>query len=252
MLGKKCNLDNPILFSDKLEWLKIYDSTFLKTYCSDKILAREYVKNKLGRDISIPIIKVYNNFDEIEFDNLPKNYVIKTNHGSHTNIIVKNNNLNKKNAKRKIVEWLSKDWSWYGYELHYIPIKRKIFIEQYMPCEQGLTDYKFYCFNGEPKFCQVVSDRNNKMKKNYYDLEWKEMNISQKNELKNLKIKKPETFAEMIEISKKLSKDFKFVRVDLYEIQNKVYFGELTFIPGAAYLKWNYESDLFLGELLSL
>lgn len=100
MLGRECNIENPLRFTDKLEWLKIYDSTFLKTYCSDKLTARKYVVAKLGRDISFPILGIYDKFDDIIFRKLPKNYIIKTNHASHTNIIVQNGNLNKTYAKK--------------------------------------------------------------------------------------------------------------------------------------------------------
>jgi hypothetical protein len=101
MLGRECNLDNPQRLTDKLEWLKVYDSTFLKTYCSDKLTARKYVAAKLGKDISIPVLGVYNTFDEIDFGKLPKDYVIKTNHGSHTNVIVRNGKIDKAKAHRE-------------------------------------------------------------------------------------------------------------------------------------------------------
>ena len=101
MLGRECNLENPQRLTDKLEWLKVYDSTFLKTYCSDKLTARKYVAAKLGKDISIPVLGVYDKFDDIDFSKLPKDYVIKTNHGSHTNIIVRHGKIDKVKAKKQ-------------------------------------------------------------------------------------------------------------------------------------------------------
>jgi len=257
-MGRYPNLKNPIRFTDKLEWLKIYDSTELKTYCSDKITVRDYVKNKIGKDISIPILDIYNNFDDIDFSILPKDYVIKTNHGSHTNIIVKNGNINKEIANKKFNEWLNKDWSWWGYEMFYKNIKPKILIEKYMnDGYDDLIDYKFLCFNGKPLFCQVISDRNNLKKHlNYYDMNWCQCTeMSRVDFPANYQIKHnmPYTYNEMKEYASVLSRDFKFVRVDFYEIENKVYFGELTFIPGAAYIKYKKDqTDFILGKLLQL
>lgn len=258
MLGRDCNLDHPERLMDKLEWLKIYDSTFLKTYCSDKITVRKYVEKKLGVDISIPMLGVYNNFDEIDFSKLPQNYVIKTNHGSHANIIVKNGKIDKLNAKKKFDEWLSKDWCWWGYELNYKLIPRKILVEKYMENgPAGLTDYKFVCFNGVPSFCQVIADRNCQSKHlNWYDMTWSECPwISRKDFPANYQIKhvKPKTFDLMKRYATILSSDFKFVRVDFYEIDGTPYFGELTFYPGAAYIQYTDDSvDFKLGKMLRL
>lgn len=258
MMGFEPNLENPKRLTEKLEWLKVYDSTFLKTYCADKITAREYVEDKLGKDISIPLLGVYNKFDDIDFSKLPKDYIMKTNHGSHTNIIVRNGNINKTLARQKFNEWLSKDWSWWGYEMFYKPIPRKIIIEEFMSDGNvALTDYKFLCFNGMPIYCQAITDRGtNNMALNYYDMNWRPCKEISRLDLPanyNKIDKKPETFELMKEYATKLSKDFKFVRVDFYEIDAKVYFGELTFIPAASYVKYkNPKTDFELGDLLKL
>lgn len=253
MMGREPDLENPKRFTDKLEWLKAYDSTFLKTMCADKILVRDYVKEKLGEDISIPLLGVYDKFDDIDFSKLPKDYVMKTNHGSHTNIIVRNGNINKASAKKQFENWLSKDWSWWGYELHYIPIKRKILIEKYMDNgSRGLIDYRFWCFNGKPMFYGANTDFGHG-DITYYDLSGNLYNI-QRSDYKptNNNFSKPSCLQDMIKIATILSKDFKFVRVDLYEIKDKVYFGELTFIPGAAYIHYKDDGDFKLGEMLGL
>lgn len=255
MMGREPDLVNPKRFTDKLEWLKAYDSTFLKTMCADKVLVRNYVEDKLGEDISIPLIGVYDKFDDIDFTKLPKDYVIKTNHGSHTNIIVRDGKINKDAAKRQFENWLSKDWSWYGYELHYIPIKRKILIEQYMnDGNSDLFDYKFYCFNGNPTFCQIITDRNTNEKISHYNMNWEyDIKPDQIGFTSIANIEKPKNFEQMKECAKKLSEDFKFVRVDFYEINGKIYFGELTFIPAAAYIKYkNDKVDFEIGEMLRL
>lgn len=258
MLGRECNLDNPQRLTDKLEWLKVYDSTFLKTYCSDKLTARKYVAAKLGKDISIPVLGVYNTFDEIDFGKLPKDYVIKTNHGSHTNVIVRNGKIDRDKAKKQFDKWMSKDWSWWGYELNYIPIPRKIFIEPFMnDGHPDLVDYKFLCFNGKPTYCQVISDRHGKRKHlNYLDRNWiPAPDISRVDFPANYSIidTPPRTINEMWSYAEKLAADFRFVRVDFYEINEKCYFGELTFIPGAAYIQYTNDSvDYKLGSLLAL
>ena len=258
ILGRDCNLENPQRLTDKLEWLKVYDSTFLKTYCSDKLTARKYVASKLGKDISIPVLGVYDKFDDIDFSKLPKDYVIKTNHGSHTNIIVRNGKLDKVKAKKQFDEWMSHDWSWWGYELNYITIPRKIFIEPFMnDGHPDLIDYKFLCFNGIPTYCQVISDRHGKSKRlNYLDRNWSPAyDISRSDFPANYKYNDlpPVTISDMWQYATILSKDFKFVRVDFYEIDNKCYFGELTFIPGAAYIQYTNDAiDYKLGAMLSL
>lgn len=258
MLGRECNLDNPRRFTDKLEWLKVYDSTFLKTYCSDKLTARKYVAAQLGKDISIPVIGVYDKFDDIDFSKLPQNYVIKTNHGSHTNVIVRNGKIDKVKAKSKFDSWMSTDWSWYGYELNYIPIPRKIFIEPFMSDgHPDLIDYKFLCFNGMPSYCQVISDRHGKHKRlNYLDRSWQPAyDISRTDfpaDYTRIDIP-PKTITDMWKYAAALSSDFKFVRVDFYEIDGQCYFGELTFIPAAAYIKYTNDiTDYKFGDLLSL
>lgn len=241
-----------------MEWLKVYDSNFLKTYCSDKITARKYVAAKLGKDISIPLLGIYDNFGAIDFSKLPKDYVIKTNHGSHTNIIVRGGKIDKNVAKRKFDEWLAKDWSWWGYELHYKPIPRKILIEKFVSDgHPDLTDYKFLCFNGVPTYCQVISDRHGRNKRlNYMTRDWTPaLNISQTDFPANYSFidPPPASIDIMWKYAEKLSEDFKFVRVDFYEIANKCYFGELTFIPAAAYIKFTDDSvDYALGKMLEL
>ena len=258
MMDFEPNIENPKRFTEKLEWLKIYDSTYLKTYCADKVTAREYVKDKLGKDISIPLIGIYDKFEDIDFSKLPKDYIMKTNHGSHTNIIVRNGNLNKNIVKQKFNEWLSKDWSWWGYEMFYKSIPRKIIIEKFMSDGNvALTDYKFLCFNGKPFYCQAITDRGtNKMALNYYDMDWKPCTEISRLDLPanyNKIDEKPKTYEQMKKYATVLSKDFKFVRVDFYEINGNVYFGELTFIPAASYIKYkNPNTDFEFGKLLKL
>ena len=200
-------------------------------------------------------LMLYADRKDIDFFKLPKDYVMKTNHGSHTNIIVRNGNLNINVARQKFNEWLSKDWSWYGYELHYIPIKRKILIEQFMPSEQKtLLDYKFFCFNGKPKVMYIGDDGNYQNPTcDFFDMDFNHLNITMHDPNAKVCPAKPKNFELMKEYSEKLCKDFKFVRVDFYEIDGIIYFGELTFIPSAAYINYRRkEDDLIFGKMLEL
>lgn len=258
IMGKSCNIDNPKTFTEKMQWLKVYDSTFLKSYCSDKITVHDYIIEKLGKDICIPILKTYNSPNEINYEELPEKFVIKCNHGSGWNIIVKNKiKINKKDIENKLNSWLKIDYSNnFGYELQYKNIPHKILIEEYKENigYSDLIDYKFYCFNGKPIFCQIITDRHTNEKISHYDMQWNyrpEYDWVNFNSISNLQ--KPKHYSEMIEYAKILSKDFKLVRVDFYEIDNKIYLGELTFTPMSGFIKYkNSNTDIELGKLLKL
>lgn len=262
-LKKKClshglniDLDNPVTIQEKINWLKIYDSTPLKTKCADKIQVHDYCKEKLGEDICIPIIKVYNSTSEINWDELPQQFVMKCNHGSGMNIIVKDKStLDKADAIRKLNRWMSEDFSFkVCYEMHYHDIPRKIFVEEYKTDKNqtaSLYDYKFWCFNGEPKF-YTINDGHGHGDIIYYSMDDKIIdpydayNGTQSYE-------KPLNFNKMVEYSKLLSKDFKFVRVDFYEVDGKIYLGELTFTPGAGWFKYKKtEYNKIFGDMLDL
>lgn len=253
------NLDNPKTIQDKIQWLKLNDSTDLKTRCADKILLHNYCKEKLGKDICIPVIKVFNDFC-INLNELPKQFVLKCNHGSGMNIIVKDRSLlNIDDAKNKLEKWLNRDFAFQNhFEYHYHNIPRKIFAEKYMnDGHNDLIDYKFICFNGKPTFCQVIDDRNGEKRHlNYYDMNWiPQMGLERLDFPANYSIKhdKPTNFDLMIEYAKILSKDFKLVRVDFYEINNEVYLGELTFTPGSGTFRYkNKEDEIAVGDMLNL
>ena len=257
--GLNINLTNPKTIQDKLTWLNIYDTDPMKSFCADKIKVHEYCKDKLGKDICIPIIKVYDKPQDINFDELPDKFVAKCNHGSGMNIIVKDKKTaNKKEIIDKLNTWLGRDFTFQnGFEAHYHDIERKAFIEQYMnDGHEDLCDYKFLCFNGEPKYLQVISDRHNAKKRlNYYDMNLKKCTISRTDFRANYSMEDslPTKFGEMVEYAKKLSEPFKFVRVDFYEINGVVYLGELTFTPGVNYFRYtNREDEIKVGNMLKL
>lgn len=257
--GLNINLKSPKTIQDKLVWLNIYDTNPLKTKCADKILLRDYCKEILGENLCIPILKIYNSSNEINFNELPNQFVIKCNHGSGMNIIVKDKSkLDINKTKKQLDLWMKCDFAFKnGFEAHYHDIKHKIFIEEYKKdLSNGLVDYKFWCFNGEPGFIHVVNDRfSSKMHFNFYSVDgFKKMKLEQTNHpVSKEVIKAPSKLKEMVEYARKLSKPFKFVRVDFYEIDGKIYLGELTFTPDACVFKYKNKNDnIMVGNLLKI
>ena len=257
--NKKLNLSNPKTFNEKINWLKLFDRKDIYTTMVDKYLAKDYVANIIGREYIIPTIGVYNSFDEIDINKLPDEFVIKNNHDSGNVFICKNKkNFNFIIAKRKLSKSLKKDFYYINREWPYKNIKHKIIIEKYMKDinSDDLTDYKFYCFNGEPKYLYVsngLSDHT-KTKMDFLDINYNRAIFGRKDYKHFEKIPpKPKNYSKMIELAKILSKDIPFLRVDFYEVNKKIYFGELTFSPCGGFMKF-YPSDWDekLGDMLDL
>lgn len=231
--GHYLNLDNPKRFNEKIQWLKLYASTPIKTRLADKFLVRDWVKEKIGEEYLIPLLGVYDKFEDIDFSKLPDRFVIKCNHGCAYNIIVKDKSqLDLAEVKAKLDKWMSENFAFrWGYELQYRDIPPKIIIEKYMEDESGeLRDYKISCFNGQPEFIWIDSDRFVDHKRNLYDINWNQLNCKVNSRYNTFKSpEKPKCLAEMIELAKVLSKEFQYVRVDFYIINGKLYFGEMTF-----------------------
>jgi len=257
-IGLSFNMDNPRTIQEKLAWLNFYDTNPLKVKCADKILLHEYCKEKLGKDICIPIIKMYNDISEINWDELPNEFVMKCNHGSGMNIIVNDKaKLNKTAAIRNLDKWMKDDFAFRnGVEIHYHDIPHRIFAEKRMRDGNGdsLFDYKFWCFNGNPEF-YTINEGHGHGPIVHYNMGQKRANF-ERIDYKvppSLDYKQPFYFNEMAEYSKKLSEPFKFVRVDFYEIDETVYLGEMTFTPGAMTFKYKDPSDnIRIGDLLDL
>lgn len=257
-VGLNLNLDNPVTIQDKINWMKLYDSTPLKTRCADKIQVHEYCKEKIGEDLCIPILHIYDKVEDIKWDELPNQFVIKCNHGSGMNIIVKDKTkLNIPEAETKLKRFMADDFAFHvGYEMHYHDIPHKIFVEEYKEDESqknSLYDYKFWCFNGEPKF-MTVSDGFGHGNMTFYNMDFTKSELS-RGDFTPIKkeISKPKNFDKMAEYSKKLSEDFNFVRVDFYEVAGQLYLGELTFTPGAGFFKYrNSEDNKMVGNMLKI
>ena len=251
--GLDINLNDPVTIQDKLCWLNIYEPMKLKTRCADKILLHEYCKENLGIDLCVPLIKVYDNTNEIDWDDLPDRFVIKCNHGSGMNIIVKDKSrLDIAGVTSILNIWMDMDFSMCnGFEAHYHDIDRRIFVEEYMDDgNETLHDYKFWCFNGVPKL-YTINGGNGHGDIMYYRMDGTEYNLY--GVKSHDEYKKPENFDRMASISAYLSRPFKFVRVDFYEINGIIYLGELTFTPGAMAFKYkNYQDNIEVGKLLTL
>lgn len=256
--GKTYNDSNITTIQDKLNWLIIHEFPENKSNIVDKILLHEYSKKILGKDICVPIIKIYNNIEEINLNDLPNKFALKCNHGSKFNILCNNkSNFNLTKAKKKLAKWMKINYGLENFEYQYINIKRKIFVEKYLM--DNINNYKFNCYNGEPKFIRVTKDLPNKSGKinNYYTLNWtlNELETNADNYIRrpDYIFEKPKNFNLMLEYAKKLSANFVFVRVDFYEINDNIYLSELTFTPFNILMNYkDGNQSIYLGKLLNI
>ena len=254
-IGHPINWENPKTYTEKMQWEKLYNNNPMKTMLSDKYLVREWVKDMIGEEYLIPLIGVWDSFDQILLDTLPDQFVLKTNHGSGTNVIVTDKAaLDWKAIKKKVNDWMQMDFAYTTFfEMHYSQIERKILVEKYLETELGeLQDYKFLCFDGVPKFCWVDLGRYKNHTRTVFDMNWKKEPWSQVCETAD-NVPKPKNFDKMIEIATKLCQGFAHVRVDLYNVDGKIYFGEMTFTNGSGMDRIIPEEyDQMLGDMWSL
>ena len=253
------NLENPITFNEKLQWLKLNDIHPEYSRIVDKAEAKEYVKETLGdgaEQYIIPTLGVWNSFDEINFDQLPNQFVLKTTHDSGGVAVVKDKStMNLTEIRKKIERSMNNNFFYEHREYPYKDIMPRIIAEKYMVDESGteLKDYKFFCFDGEPKMLFVATDRPFDTRFDFFDIEWNHLPFKQGHPLATKEIKKPAGFKKMLDISRKLSKGFPHVRVDLYDINGDIYFGELTFFHFSGNVPFEPEEwDYKVGEWLKL
>jgi len=256
MLGYRINLENPKTFNEKIQWLKLnYKRKDLSVY-ADKVAVRNYVAKIIGNKYLIPVHKVFNNYKDINFKILPKSFALKAAHGSKWNIICYDKNtLNKLQLKKDLKTWGNSNYYWLGYEYAYKKIPPRFICEHLMLNENNQipNDYKIFCFNNEPKFIQVDTTRYTKHQRIFYDTNWNIQPFELGFNPLSKGIEKPSSLEEMLLVAKKLSYGFPFVRIDLYEINNKIYFGEMTFYPGEGSERFNPSQwDRILGDLLIL
>lgn len=252
-----CNLKNPKTYNEKLNWLKLHDRNPLYTALVDKYEVKEYVSKIIGEEYIIPTLGVWEHFDDIDFDRLPDQFVLKCTHDSEGLVIVKDKyNLDKIAAKKKLEKSLKQNFYYIGREWPYKNVKPRIIAEQYMEdhIDKELRDYKFFCFDGEPKLMYVASGRTSgKTKFDYYDMDFNHIDLQQKYPNSDTPLRKPSSFNDMIRFAKVLSKDFSHVRVDFYEVDGHLYFGELTFYHLSGFVPFEPDRwDKVFGDWLKL
>lgn len=249
---------HPLTFNEKLNWLKLNFRNKKCVHVVDKESVKEYVANTIGEQFVIPTFKEWTNPDSITIDDLPNKFVLKTNHDSGTVFICNDKeNFNLNEIKEKLKYSMALDFSKKYREWPYKEVPRKIIAERLLESDDNsdLKDYKFFCFNGIPKFLKVDFNRNTNHQANYYTLSW---NILPFGETccppnPNYRIEKPENFNLMIDLAAKLAADFPFVRVDFYNLNGKIYFGEMTLFPAAGFGHFTPEkADEEIGHLLDL
>ena len=236
--GKKLNLENPVRYVEKLQWLKVYFHPQILTKLVDKYEVREYVKERIGAKYLNELYQVCDHFNEIDFDSLPESFIVKGTHGSNMHMIVKDKRkLNKIKLKLSTYNWKRKNLYYSsGQEWAYKNVKPRIIVEKFLEDDQSeLLDYKLFCFNGEVKFIQVHKWFEGDKSIAHFDLNWNKMEVTSQ-EMKDFKgeIKKPKYLSKMIELASKLAANLPFVRVDLYDVNTSIVFGELTFYPSDA------------------
>lgn len=267
--GRIINLRNPKLFTEKIQWLKIYDCTEIKTHLADKVLVREWVKEKIGEKYLKKVYGIYEKYEDIDFTKLPKEYVIKTNHGCNMQLLVIEGGKPDKSQKERFNNFLKINYAYKsGYEMQYKNIKPLIFTEEYIKnfhplCQNSsdfsdyrpeLFEYLIFCFNGEPKLILFASGkRTGKICCTMFDTQWNNLHFNYGGYLHEAPVPMPKNFDKLLEIACILSKDFKFVRVDLHNVNGKIYFGEMTFTPASGYMKFKpLKYDRILGDMLDL
>ncbi|MCD7779106.1 MAG: hypothetical protein LUH05_00330 [Candidatus Gastranaerophilales bacterium] len=249
------NFKNPKLFTEKIQWLKVYDCIPIKTRLADKILVRDWIKEQIGEEYLKKIYGVYEKYEDIDFSKLPKEYVIKTNHACKMQTLVIEGGFPKASFKDEFNNYLKINYAYKcGYEMQYDKIKPVIFIEEYIKNTNELFEYLFFCFNGEPRLILFASEkRSPNICCTMFDTKWNNLHFNYGGNLHKENVPPPENLDKMLEIARILSKNFKFVRVDLHNVNGKIYFGEMTFTPSSGYMKFsNPKYDKILGSMLDL
>lgn len=240
-LNEKLDLENPITYNQKLQWLKLYNRNPLYTQLVDKYKAREFIADKIGEDYLIPLLGVWETVDDIDFSALPNQFVLKCTHNSGGLVICKDkNNLDINKAKQKLEKSLKQNYYYGQREWLYKDVPPLIIAEQYMEDKEfsELRDYKFFCFDGETKAMFIATDRESDTKFDFFDSDFNRLPLKQYYPNSTNEFTKPTLFEEMKEIASILSEGMPHVRVDLYEINGKIFFGELTFFHFSGWQKF--------------
>lgn len=260
--GETLNLDDPKTYNEKIQYLKLHDRKPEYSIMVDKYLAKEYVGEKIGMQHIIPLLGVWDRFEDIDFSKLPDKFVLKCNHDCGGVVICKDKkSFDKRAAKKKLKKHLKQNFYYYGREWPYKNVKPRILCEQYMEdaVDNELKDYKVMCFSGEPKYIQVHSGRyTDKQHQDFYDTDWNKTNISQTGGMKKFQssdvyAKRPVNLDLMIEFSRELSKEMRQARIDWYEVNGQLYFGEITLFDGSGFVLFDDRKvDEALGSLINI
>lgn len=257
VMGRSLNLDNPEDFNEKLQWLKLNWKDSLISDCADKYGVRKYVEEHGCGDVLNELYGVYNRTVDIPWESLPDKFVLKCTHGCGYNIICADKkSLNKHSTLSKLEQWMRSKYGLRYAEYHYLSITPRIICERYIETEAGFTpnDYKIFCFSGKPHYVAVAIDRATNIKWHFLDMEWKHLDIALPDHNKGNPPIKPACWDRMVDVAIKLSQPFPFVRIDLYDDNGRVIFGEMTFTPAACMNQGYYSKKglLYIGGLMSL
>lgn len=258
----KLDLKDPKTFSEKLQWLKLYNRKPKYSTMVDKYAVKDYVAKIIGQEFVIPTLGVWDRPEEINWDSLPDRFVLKTTHdGGGCGVVIcrDKNTFDKANAIAKLRQSLSHNSYKGGREWPYKNVRKRIIAEQFLNAQpeiKDLPDYKWYCFDGEPKYCQVIQDRNTNETIDFFDIHWKHQEFVGLNPVAGPAagpVACPHDLTTQIMIARKLSQGLSFARIDLYEVNGKVYFGEITFFPMSGFGVFSpIEYNKILGEMLVL
>lgn len=258
LLGKKLNLDNPITYNEKLQWLKLYDRNPEYTKMVDKYAVKQYVASVIGEEYIIPTLNVWDNVDDIDFDSLPDQFVLKCTHDSGGLVICSDKSkLDIEDAKKTLYHFYKREYFYLQREWPYKNVPHRIIAEKYMVDESGyeLKDYKFFCFNGEVKAMFIATDRNAETETcfDFFDRDFNHIPVLNGHPNSEKEICKPQNYEKMISLAEELSKDIPQVRVDFYNINGKIYFGEMTFFHWSGFRKFEPEKyDEIFGSWIKL
>ena len=260
LAGKKLDLDDPKTFSDKIQWLKLNDRNPRYIKMVDKYTVKKYIAEVIGAEYVIKNLGVWDRFEDIDFDSLPDKFVLKCTHDSGGLAICRGkDSFDLDTARKKIKKSLKHNYYFRGREWPYKKVRPRIIAEELLEDSESndIRDYKFYCFNGTPRFCQVISNRNTNETIDFFDMNWRHQEftgLSLPNKpYSPSPIPIPIQFEKMKQFAEILSQNIPFLRVDFYEVNGKLFFGELTFYPASGFgvfypQKWN----LKLGEMIKL
>ena len=256
-LHKRINLEQPKAFNEKLQWLKLYDRNPEYTKMVDKYAVKQYVSEKIGSEFIIPTLGVWDNPEDINFSDLPDRFVLKWNHDSGSIVICTDKSiLDKREAVSRLKSRQKFSGFWYAREWPYKDVVPKVIAEKYIEDSSGyLNDYKLMCFNGKVRCSFVCTDRfsGDGLKVTFYDRSWNQMPFSRHYPVSDMPVPRPKNYDALVHLAEKLSEGIPFVRVDFYDVNDRVYFGEMTFYPGSGLEEFDPEKwDYVLGSWLEL